>query len=171
MMAKLNKNGICWESWSLKLMRRFGTRLWNRQNPGGSKSSLSRNYSLLVSIYLRSKILGETVHLTGPTVSDTYPLARGRQETLTDIPNKTVLNVCVCGGCNHSMGNQDAFTCGGMNRTLEKSKWPLVPVSQGGPHFYFTNTCYLFFLELSIGQYWLYLFICFWKEGLVNKGY
>lgn len=153
MVAKLNKNGTCWESCRLKLMRRFGT---SRQNQGGSKSSLSRNYSLRVSIYLRPKILGETVYLTGLTMSDTYPLARSRQETLTDICNKTVLSCGGWGGCNHSIGNQDAFTCSGMNRTLENSKCPLVTISQGGPHFCFTNTFYLFFLELSISQYWLY---------------
>lgn len=54
-----------------------------------TRSSLSENYSLLMSIHLKLKVLGETVYLIGLARSDSRPLARARQEMLTDKLLKT----------------------------------------------------------------------------------
>lgn len=42
-----------------------------------------------MSIHLKLKVLGETVYLIGLARSDSRPLARARQEMLTDMLLKT----------------------------------------------------------------------------------
>ena len=88
-----------------------------------------------MSIHLKLKVLGETVYLIGLARSDVRPLARARQEMLTDMPFK----LHEMEGRNHSSGGWGAITFGGVDGLLKNNKCPLPIVSQGSPHFHFTN--------------------------------
>ena len=71
-----------------------------------------------MSIHLKLKVLGETVYLIGLARSDVRPLARARQEMLTDMPFK----LHEMEGRNHSSGAWGAITYGGGGWTAEEQQ-------------------------------------------------
>lgn len=148
--------------------KKIQNQLWNRWNPGSSEGPLSRNYSVLVSIYLRLKVLRKTMSLICLPKSDTCPLARGKQGTLIDMPSKII-------GNDKELMTPEGIevqlpVVGWMNDRMLKDKYTLATVSQGSPHFHFTNKFYFFSSELSIGQHCLYWFIYFPKKILLARG-